>query len=238
MEIKVFNTDRMRNDACFQFNTEVLALIDLRGAQTLKILTPVSKFRDLLAKLDTVIKKIIKSSITEQIKNTDKLRDDAHFNIQSTVNNGLKHFSPEVQTAAKELKILMDTYGNIRSKPYNEQSSATTNLIQDLRSDKYKNCVALLQLRAWVDQMEIQNNQVIELVKERDLEKSVKPSDDVKEVRKDLDEAYRTVVRSINGLYAAEETDIYKKLIIDINLVIDRYKKMIAQSKPRKKEGE
>ncbi|MDR2910270.1 MAG: DUF6261 family protein [Bacteroidales bacterium] len=46
--------------------------------------------------------------------------------------NHQKHFTESVRTAARRLQIVFDTYGNVAAKTLNEETSAITNLIQEL----------------------------------------------------------------------------------------------------------
>jgi len=73
--------------------------------------------------------KINKSSITEQLQEADKARDNIWKGLVETNTTALRHFNKEVQEArAKRLKIVFDTYGNIAIKSLNEQISAIYNI--------------------------------------------------------------------------------------------------------------
>jgi len=236
MEIGFIVQDNMRNDTCFMFNTDVLRHIDGVGATVLKVESVVAVFRAALNKLDAAIKKISKSEDTERIKNADKRRDTALTTIRTVTKAGLNHFSEEVKEAAKSLTVLLNTYKKTNSMPYQQQSSSVINLLQELRGDNYKNAVALLQLRAWVDELDMANQEVISLMDTRGEERIEKNKGNVKELRKNLDDAYREVRRMINAHAAIELTTPYVTVINKINQTISEYKTMMARLGGKKKE--
>ena len=78
----------------------------------------------------------------------------------------LKHFDPEVQEAAKRLKIVFDTYGNIAKKPLNEQTAAVYNVLQDLQG-KFAADVTTVGIERWVAELQARNSAFGQLMKDR-----------------------------------------------------------------------
>jgi hypothetical protein len=72
MKINTITLSRLRNDANFQFHTEFKELAEKQTPEALKIKPLYDAYLPLYDKVDLTLKKINKSSITEQIQNADK----------------------------------------------------------------------------------------------------------------------------------------------------------------------
>ncbi|MCL2102170.1 MAG: DUF6261 family protein [Fibromonadales bacterium] len=232
MKIQHLRTDKLRNDAHFQFHTEFKDLAAKSGADALKIGEQFQSYIPLYDKVDIALKKINKSILTEQIQEADKARDEIWDGIINMNAAALKHFSPETREAAKRLKIVFDTYGNIARKPLNEQTSATYNILQELEG-KYAGDVAVVGIQQWVAELKARNNAFSDLVKERFDESALKTDIVLRDARRELDGVYRTIAERINALVIVEGALAYETFIRTLNVIIKKY-----TPKKRKKNGE
>jgi len=231
MKIQNLHTHGMRNDSHFQFHTEFKDLVAKNGAEALKIGQQFQSYIPLYDRVDTALKKINKSILTEQIQEADKARDEIWGGIIDMNNAALKHFSPETREAAKKLKILFDTYGNIAKKPLNEQTSATYNILQELEG-KYAADVQTVGISQWVAELKARNNAFSDLVKERFDESALKTDIVLKVARAELDKVYRTIAERINALVIVEGAAAYETFIRTLNVIVKKY-----TPKKRKKGG-
>jgi len=171
-----------------------------------------------------------------RIGNIDKthLRNDAHFQfhtefkglVEEQTPAALIHFNIEVREAAKRLKIVFDTYGNIAKKSLNEQTSATYNILQELEG-QYATDAAKVGLTPWI----------AELVRNRVDEGSVKVDIVLRKARIQLDEKYHAIVERINALAVVEGVENYEAFIRKLNINIAKYAFLVQVSKRGKKKG-
>ena len=239
MKINQIALNRLRNDANFQFHTEFKELAERLGPEALNIKPQFEAYLPHYEKVDLAFKKIVKSSITEQMQEADKARDNIWRGLVETNTTALRHFSEEVQAAAKRLKIVFDTYGNIAKKTFNEQTSATYNILQDLESSKYAPDVARVGLSQWVSELKARNNAFAVLVRDRVDEGSVKVDIVLKKARTQLDEAYYSIVERVNAFVVIEGVASYEPFIRKLNLSVAKYALLAMQSarRPGKKGG-
>jgi len=225
MCIKIANTSKYRNDLHYQFHKEVLVATLDAGPDTLNIRPLYNDYNSAFQAQDVAFKRIVKSDYTEQLADLDSKRDAHTLGMFGIIDSCLNHFSEEVVPCARRVKIVVDTYGGkgIVRKSYNEQTATTTNLIQDLKSDQYKNDVAMLRIKDWLDELERINNELEALVKTRHDEKAAKTALVLKEERAKTDGAFRAISKRINALVEVEGTEKYAAYIRDVNLIIDRY---------------
>jgi uncharacterized protein YegL len=223
MKISKIHNNNMRNDAHFQFHTEFKDLVVKFNPQTLKVESQFNSYLPLWEREDEALKKINKSALTEKIQEADKARDEL-FAGMVEVNKGMcKHFNKKTAEAAHNIKIVLDTYGNVAKKTLNEETSAIYNLIQDLRSDKYSADAAECGILAWANELEKHNKALAGLMKERFDETAAKCDIVMKQARAELDKVYHQITERVDALVIVEGLETYEALIKTLNAVIAKY---------------
>ena len=237
MEISKINLSKLRNAAHFQLHTEFKDFITKQGAKTLKVAKQFENYLALYAKVDDGFKKIEKSLITSKIEDADKARDEIWSGMVSINRGATKHFDPAIAEAAERLKIVFDTYGNLATLPFNEQTSLTNNILQELEG-KYAVEAKLVGIKGFVNELKVRNSAFDSLMKERYEESSVKSTASFKEERANLDKAYLVIVKRINS-FAVVEDDVlpFETFIKTFNGVIDKFE-LTLNKKPRSKPQE
>jgi len=229
---KIYMYD-LRNDAHFQFYTELLDLLNKEEAVKQKISPHFEAWLQLYNREDAALKKIVKSAITAQIQDADRARDDIYVGMVEVNTASLKHYSEDVRSAATKLKILFDTYGNVAKKPFNEQTSAVYNILQELKG-KYASDVTAVGIGGWVSELEVRNNAFAELMRERFGETADRVDIVLRDARAELDAAYLAIRERINALVVVEGEAVYENFIRNFNAVIAKYALLV---KPRSRAG-
>jgi len=233
MKIDTFYRKNLRNDEHFQFHTEFRDLINKEGAQNLKIEIQFAAYLPLYAKEDEGIKRVSKSIFTAKIHEADKARDDICTGMMELNEACTKHYSQTVSEAAKKLKILFDTYGNISQKPLNEQTSAVYNILQELKGD-YAQAAQTVGISGWATELEARNNAFEALVKERYDEAAARSDVVVKSARVELDGAYDAIAERVNAYAVIEGGELYERFIKTFNSVISKYNAIVNARHGRK----
>ena len=228
MKINLIHLHSLRNDEHFQFHSEVDKLIRKFGSAALKIDAQFLAFVTLFQDEDTALKKIMKSAITPEIQEADKQRDLIFRGMVDAHKAALKHFDPDKQSAAKRLKVVFDTYGNVSIKPLNEQTSAIVNMLQELL-DTYAADSNKIGIGEWATQLRERNDVVSGLIRNRYDETAARTDIVLKEARAKVDEAYRTITERINALAIVDGAAAYEEFIRTLNAVVDKYSAIMAQ---------
>ncbi len=241
MKIKRIHFVALRNKEHFQCQTEFKKLVEEFGAEALKILPLFNNhYLPLYQQEDEAILKIMKSPYTAARMELDRQRDSIIHGMVITNKGALSHFEPEVVSAAKHLKILFDTYGNIERMPLQEESSAIYNLLQELNGDYLKD-VQAIGLEKWRDKLQQNNIAYQALLKEYDEENITKTKLKAKEVRKDIDKVFRQIIVWLEALMLTEGETNYSEFVRRLNIRLEHYGDILAQRKGRnaaKKEEE
>jgi hypothetical protein len=232
MEIKFVHLTNLRNNENFQFHTETKGLIETFGALTLKVEEIFNgKYVPAYNNLDSSLKKIKRNSYTEQRHNEDVRRDGTFRINTSIVDSAQSSSDPNVIDAARRLKIVFDTYGNVAKLPLNEETSAIYNLVSDVRT-KCAADAALIGLTPWIDKLDTENRAYEALVKGGYEETAALQTEyTAKEARKLTDDGYNKMTRKINAYIEIEGEAGYADFVTRLNLQIDKYNNTLAQRK-------
>ena len=235
VKIKAITLHDLRNSANFQFHVAAAALITEFDPNKLGVAPLFATYQTAVEREDEAYKKIAKSEFTAQIEDADKARDKVYSNITAIIKTTLKHHNPDVVAAAKRLKIVIDTYGKINQKSYNEQTGDVYNILQEFRG-KYAADIELIRIPELVDELERTNKAVDALITERDVETAAKNPETMKEARADSDAAYHAIEERINAAVVMEGPENYAEFITRLNVIIDHYKLLLAKSHHHEKK--
>ena len=175
MNIMNLKSGRLRNEEHFQFQTEFTGLVVRFTPSALGIDASYAIYEPLRVSEADAIDVIRKSAVTDEITNADNKRDNTFSGLRNTVEGATSHFIPKKREAANRIQIVLDHFGNINAKTYNEQTAAVKTMITDLNND-YSADVAALDLQDWITELQANNNAFEELMSDRDRKLLEKPS--------------------------------------------------------------
>jgi len=223
-KIKNLWTHNQHNDEHLQFHKEHIKALELEPEVATALGGLSVSYKQDFVTLDEAYKLVRKSDFTHLIDEEDGVRDRMRTGLWHYIQAAKVHKSEEIADAGRRLDIVVgNTYGNVNNLSNVKQSAAVTNLVQDLRSDKYKNDIALVRGKEWVDYLEESNNIVIELTQSRENEKLSKPDVRMAEARKIIDTTYRAIIEKVNALVIIEGAAKYEEYIKRLNNLIDKY---------------
>ena len=233
MKIDSIHLINMHNDAHFQYFTEYCALVTSYEANRLKIEQQHNALAALIEEEDKALKKIRKSMYTADMKSEDKHRDELWTGITGVIRAALKHFDSDVIRAAEKLKIIADTYGNVTVKPYEEETSAIYNFIQDVREKCSSEITAITGFEGWINELDAANKSFEILMMKRYDEMAEKSALNLREIRLKADQAYHAVVDCITAHITLEGDEHYREFVVTLNAVIKRYTDAMSKRKGR-----
>ena len=232
MKIANLNLNVQRNAGHYQFQTDFNSTIIKYSPQALGIEEAYAAYLPHYEDEGVALVAIVQSATTEEIDVADKDRDFTFRGLADRVTNGLNHYSNEVREAARRVKVIFDAYGNLAPKPDDEESGLLKSLIADLRT-KVSAELILLGIVDWVDELERRNDAFVSLQGSRNSEAANRSELRMKNVRLEVDPAYRKIVERINALIIVNGEAPYAEFVKELNARITRAKDAIAQSKAR-----
>ena len=236
MEINSINLPLLRNEEHFQFNKEVKELIEQSGAETLDIEKDFTDYLPFYVKEEEALNLVRKSATTEQIELADKDRDELISGLTGAVKYQLKHFDEEKRAAAVRYKIVLDQYGDIANKPYDDETAAIHKLVLESKGP-YATDVATLAITDWIAAIGAKNQVFQSLKNHRNSEEAQKTLARMKTVRVEVDAAYKVIVKRINALITINGPEIHEVFVRELNARIDKINNTLAQRKGRSKKN-
>jgi hypothetical protein len=228
--IKKVDLNQLRNNEHFQFHTEVKGLIADTNPAAIKIDKQFPDYVALYQDEDTALKRIVKNTFSDLRADADLARDRTFSGLAAASSAALSHFDSRVVEAARRLKIVLDTYGNVARLPLNEETAAITNLLQELKG-KFAQDIKALGLAGWVGQLEADNTAYANLVKSGHDEDAERTEIVVKEARNAIDRNYRQWVERVEALVVVEGEAAFAEFVRKLNLIVDKYNLTLAQRK-------
>jgi len=228
MKIQTVPFQNMHNDEHFQFHTEFIELVNRAGASNLRVEALFEAYLPSYHRADEALKKIPKSTLTEEINKADNRRDNAYQALAGKNRASLKDFRPEFQQAAKKLSILFNTYGNVSRNSLVKQTSGIYNLMQELRGD-YAEALHTLGLQVLADELEAANHHLSTLYRQRLDETTQKTKVVLRQERKNMDTTYRQLIERLNARVVLEGEPTLYSFIDSLNTLITKYKTLMAQ---------
>jgi hypothetical protein len=232
MEIANLNLHNQRNGGHYQFLTDFNDFVIRYSPQLLGIVDAYEAFKLKYQDEIEAYKAITKSATTEAIANADHDRDITFRSTTDIARTALNHYDTNAHNAAKKVNVILDQYGDLASKPYDEETGGIENLVKDLRTKTGRDIV-IIGLVPWVDMLESQNITFKALEATRNSEEANRSELRMKQVRLEIDAAYRKITKRINALIEVNGEAPYAGFVKELNARIGRAQDAIAQSKAR-----
>lgn len=223
MKITRVDYSKLRNNEHFQCHIEARDLITQVTPKVLKIEELFLSYKTAIEAEDEALIKIMKNSYTEARGEKDRSRDGIFRGMADVAKSALNHFDQPIVAAAKRLKILFDTYGNIAKLPLNEETSAIHNLLQELRGN-YAAESKLVGIDVWADKLDAENAEFVALTRSGYDETAARTELKVKATRAETDRVFRAIVERIEALVVVEGEADYAEFIRRLNVQLKTYK--------------
>ena len=183
-------------------------------------------FNGALDGYDTALKESSSIPSASVASNADGERDLAWRGVNAYAKAMTAHPTDATRTAAIEVKALFDKYGDPTSLSQTEESGVLHNLIQDLQALPAEKRTALA-LDVWIADLEAKEKTFLAAVQQRTSEQSARVAGIVKQSRQKADEAYDSLVETVNALVLLEGEADYATFIDHVNVLIDRQKTVL-----------
>jgi hypothetical protein len=232
MEILTIHPNHLRNEEHYKFHLDFTQLV---ARQTPAALGIEQQYPFYLTAFDaeTAALNVVRGSVmTDELVLADARRDDTFSGMAGTVRSAMNHFDPGIRAAADRLSLLLDTYGNLALKPYDQETASIVKLVSELRNG-YLPEVTKMGLSGWVDELEATNNAFETIKKSRYTENTLKPQQNLKLARMATDAAYRALVKRINALIEVNGPTAYAGFVNELNERIENYRLLLAQRRGR-----
>jgi len=219
---------RFTNEEHFQFQTEFKGLVEKYTPETLNIDAAWAVFVPAYNKEDGTLNVIRKNPLTADISTADDWRDALGTGLMYMVKGATYHYTPAKREAAKRVLVVIENYGDINRKSYDEQTAAINSMVKDLQTG-YAEDIATLGLEKWVAELAAANKAFEDLMQKRYEAEAEKPQYTMKTAREEVDEAYRAITERIGALIIVNGEAPYAGFVNELNERIERYNNAVSR---------
>jgi hypothetical protein len=217
MKIAKINFHYLRNEAHYQFMLLVRKLFTNYQQVSVIVADLLVRLYELIGLEGQLVDAIKGSIYTEKIAEADRRIDRDIAGINAAVESALRHFDPAVVEAAKILELRLKSFhGEIEKKAYEEESAAVKILIADLQNS-YEPQVTLLGLVDWLQELDAAQTDFEQLFIRRNKELASRPQEKLREVRKEEDAVYHSIVERIDAYGSLNGYDVTGEFIEELN---------------------
>ena len=232
--ITVIDLSKLRNAEYLQLILDVLKLVALNNATTLKVVDEYNGLQALIATIEAIFKTEQSSALTPIINALDERRDNAIYGILKTIDADTYHFTNTTKTAAGVLAKYLATYGTangIAILNLQAETATVNSLITDLQTTtELVAAITTLGLATWVAELKNANELLGEKYIARTQELAGANPETIKLKRLACNEAYyqlRDMLQSYNTITKGAVP--YPKTIGEINALIDQYNAILTK---------
>jgi hypothetical protein len=222
------NLRGFRNETHVQFNEGIDSVFVKYNPNALGIQPLYVPYRGALNNELEALDFITKSELTAKIVEQDNRRDSIYRGFVDSIKAATNHFEPSHREAANLVLSIFNHYGNIARKTLDDETAAINDLARELNLPAPAQAVALLGANVWLSKLVEENNVLTELMKERYSETAGKTSFRMRAMRVETDKYYHAIVSQIENQILAG-TVINESFIRELNAVIERFKRILAQ---------
>lgn len=227
----------MNNGSHYMFVSHVLEQAEACTALGTKAAAYLAELRKAVAAEDAVLKISTKSKLSDGIAEADASRDALYLGFKNVVKGFLLAPSAEVKQAAMDLNQLLVDYRIDPRAPMIKETGMMKNFLADLET-KFKAQVETLGLTVLVGQMRESNGRVDKLMVQRTEERKDVVTGQLKAARVVTDEAYRELVKMVNGLVYVEGEAGYLDFVKYVNAEILYYRREAMGQKGSAPKGD
>ena len=227
MKISDLSLSKLRNEEHFQFQTGFKELIIKLTPDILGVGSQFSAYLPLYSNEIEALNFVRKSDLTDALVECDAVRDNTCRGFTDFIKSACNHYNPMVKQSALRVQVVLDEFGNIAAKSFDEETAAIVSLNSKL-NQYYEADVETLGIAGWLEELQVNNESFEQLMRHRYSKEAIKTQLRMKSVRHEVDDAYRTIIDRINALIIVNGEANYKEFVDEMNERIDRNSNNLA----------
>ncbi|MDR0732856.1 MAG: DUF6261 family protein [Dysgonamonadaceae bacterium] len=226
---------RLRNETHIELNENVIDIIEKFTPQTLGIVKQYAAYKPAFTTEISLLDVIRKSPYTHEIQEGDRRRNEIYRGFIDAVKSLLHHFDAAKRSAAAQIEIVMEHYGNVCIKTYDQKTAAIDDFIREFSAGNYSASISALALNDWLTALAAENQAFKNLMTKRYDEVAHRPATvRMVDARAATDKALRAILYQIEAMTRVNGEAQYRDFISKLNAVFKRYKDILAQRKGRR----
>lgn len=223
--IPVYDVKDLRLMEFVQVMKNVQAFLSKQDVETLGLSEAKTAFDQKLEAMNQALKPLQKSLHTQQINDLDVKRGELLVGFIGYCKAVVVFPDKKKSVAAQKLVATIEKYGkNIKNKPLQEETAIIDSILKDFSEPEHKKAITTIDADKWVEDLANSNKQFSLLYNTRTQEQGALVVGGTKKARKELNDAYKHIVKSINALAYLYGKEKYQSIASVINEEIKQAK--------------
>ncbi len=229
--INRFSYANLRNEAHVQLHENFISLAGSHNLEELGIKSLYDRYMPLFEQEKATLDVISKSGFTDDILALDQERDHLYRGFFDAVKSSLNHYDEAKQKAAEKINFILTRYGNIASRPLDQETAAIDDLNRELRETRNFEFLSALGLEGWLEHLVAANSSFDKMMMARYKETAEKPTVNMRSARSAVDKVFRAILDVVEAFAIGNGTGKYSAFIAELNAIMERYANILSQSK-------
>jgi hypothetical protein len=219
----------LRNEVHVELHGTANTVIVKFSPDTLGIRKQYDAYKPALDEEVSLLDIVQKSGYTGEIEEQDIRRDTVFRGFADAAKSAGNHFDLDKRNAAERILIVLESYGNIASRPLDQETAAIDAMYREFSGGDYPPLIAQLGLNDWLAQLNLENQRFKELMLARYTEAAKRPTSSMRAARTKVDKAFQDIVATLEALVTINGIEAYEPFIKELNTVLERYKNILAR---------
>ena len=198
VKITALHFAALPNAAHFTFFTKLSAQIEASPAVKAALSAQMPIFDSLLESEWENMDWVKKSEYTDLIKVADKRVDAALSGLKAQTVAAQHSLQPEIAAAANRMLILLNNYGNVAQKPYQEETGDVQTIIDNL-TGSYSVDATTTDNDVWVAELQVAFTEFNTLYATRNEQVVLKPAKNFRTTRREIEGVYHQMTPIIES---------------------------------------
>lgn len=218
--------------ALVALSQKIVGLLSSQFPDNAMLQTMIPKINEQVSIALQAIGSTTKNSLSTSVKEADIKRDNCFVSLKNHVEAGLRRENDVYQNACIALwPFFLKNNIKLYNLPYDDQTSATNSLINDLTSAKNQVHLQTINVVEWVGELKTANNEFIEVQKQRSVSRLEDDTVRDDEAFKNLRHLIELLENVLNTLYMMNDPEGIQEAVNEINQYITEANTSARQSK-------
>lgn len=233
-KIILFDLHLLHNEEHFQFHFDVKKLFEAYTPEKLSIGSLYPVYESAFEEEVNVLQLERSSDINKNITESDAFRNQLYQGFVWLQEAHTLHADHAVQESARRIGSVLEKYGDVRTLNYSQESTAISNLIQELKNN-YSAELYAIGGKQWLASLAEANDEFITQFGNDSTEDADRVSGIMRNAREIIDPLYAAFIAQINALTIITGEANYAEFIYQLNNYINHYKTLISARKYRQR---
>ena len=214
---------RLRNAEYYQLMSSAMHCFPGELQDKYKFISRYVKLNDCMTLFEGLFNNNNKAEETPEVQAADKARDTVFIGIKQIVQGLLRSGDPAQKSAAEKIWHIIEPYKNAYKSGHGANSGSFHRFLSRVMEEEAYRYITMLNLNNQIDELITLNDAFDEIFYKRSQKyQAAKDADNLAEIRRKMNVAYRDLMAKVDALYLIADDDNVDATKTEIGALIDK----------------